>query len=114
MSSLVSRLKAYTLTTGACSMSADVKELMRSDSRFLVGHFPYAVKPAAAITCEELDKAYAWIARQPQNDWTLMMRAVMSVMHGWLLRGSEATGGHLLVRDAGRRVGPGRVRRLPL
>ncbi len=102
VSALVTRLKAYALTTGVWSMSADDEERMRGDSRFLVGHFPYAVKPAAAITYEELDQALAWLARQPPTDWTRMMRAVMTVMHGGLLRGSETTDGHLLVRDAKR------------
>lgn len=99
ISALLTRVKSYALTTGLWHMSADDETRMRADARFLAGRFPYIVKAAEPITFVEIDMALAWLRKQPRTLWTLQMAAMMTVMHGGLLRGSEATDGHLLACD---------------
>ena len=102
VSSLLSRVKTYTLTTGLWHLSADEESRLRGDASHLRGLFPYEKKAAEPITYVEIDSALAWLVKQPRTLWTLQLAAMMTVMHGGLLRGSEATDGHLLVSDVTR------------
>ena len=102
VSGLLSRVKSYALTVGLWHLSPDDETRLRADARFFCGHFPYEVKAAEPITFVEIDLALAWLAKQPPTLWTLQMAAMMTIMHGGLLRGSEATDGHLLTCDVKR------------
>ena len=100
VSSLLSRVKSYAQSTGLWHVSHEDEDRLRKDASFLCAQFPYEVRAAEPITFVELDKALAWLALQERTLWTLQMAAMMTVMHGGLLRGSEAAEGHLLVKDA--------------
>jgi hypothetical protein len=102
VSSLLSRVKTYALTTGLWHLSADDEARLRGDASHLRRLFPYEKRAAEPITYVEIDTALAWLFKQPRTLWTLQMAAMMTVMHGGLLRGSEATDGHLLVSDVTR------------
>ena len=100
VSSLITRVKGFAQTTGAWHLSHDDEDRLRKDASFVCGQFPYEVRAAAPITFVELDLALAWLRAQAVTLYTLQMAALMTVMHGGLLRGSEAADGHLLRCDA--------------